>query len=98
MGRVLIEGAFEGRVRIGSSLGGIPTVIEDEVDGLLFEPGNADDLARQLRRIIEDSALVERLSQTGRERAEREFTAEAYMSQYNEIIDAVSGTQVAKTR
>ena len=86
MGRVLLEAAFKGRPRIGSRVGGIPSVIEDEVDGLLFEPGDASDLARQLRRIMGDSTLRKRLGDAALARARREFTAERYVERYEAII------------
>jgi glycosyltransferase involved in cell wall biosynthesis len=34
----------------------------DEVNGLLFERGSADDLARQLRRLIDEPGLLDRLA------------------------------------
>ncbi len=35
--------------------------VEPEVNGLLFELENADDLARQLRRVSEEPGLLEKL-------------------------------------
>jgi len=45
---------------IASRLGGIPGLIQDGVTGLLFQPGDAGDLAAKMRRFIEDRGLVER--------------------------------------
>lgn len=50
---------------IGSRRGGIPELVHDEHDGLLFEPGNARDLARQLRRLLAEPALLDRLQPDG---------------------------------
>ncbi|HEX7793742.1 MAG TPA: glycosyltransferase family 4 protein [Vicinamibacterales bacterium] len=50
---------------IGSRHGGIPELIVDEHDGLLFEPGDARDLARQLRRLIHEPTLLDRLRPDG---------------------------------
>ncbi|OGQ89137.1 MAG: hypothetical protein A2289_13185 [Deltaproteobacteria bacterium RIFOXYA12_FULL_58_15] len=47
---------------VGSKIGGIGELVRDDVDGLLFVPGSADSLAGQLRRLIEDRSLVERLA------------------------------------
>src|SRR6185436_18436702 len=41
MGRVLLEAMASGKPRVGARIEGIPTVINDGSDGLLFEPGNA---------------------------------------------------------
>jgi GT2 family glycosyltransferase/glycosyltransferase involved in cell wall biosynthesis len=46
---------------VASRLGGIPEFVHDEVNGLLFAPGDARDLARQLGRLRDDPALLSRL-------------------------------------
>ena len=47
---------------IGSDIAGIAEGIRNEVNGLLFETGNADALAARLRRLIDDPALGPRLA------------------------------------
>jgi glycosyltransferase involved in cell wall biosynthesis len=36
-------------------------MVRHEVDGLLFRPGDADDLARQLQRLLDEPELLPRL-------------------------------------
>lgn len=43
---------------VASDLGGMAELVQGEKNGLLFTPGDADDLARQLRRLIEDPHLI----------------------------------------
>jgi glycosyltransferase involved in cell wall biosynthesis len=50
---------------IGSRLGGIPELIIDGHDGLLFEPGDARDLAKQLHRLLDEPTLLDRLRPDG---------------------------------
>lgn len=47
---------------LASNFPGISDVIEDEVNGLLFEPGDAKAMARQLVRLITEAGLAERLA------------------------------------
>lgn len=47
---------------VASDVGGIAEVIEHEVNGLLFEPGNSSQLAHALERLALDRALLHRLS------------------------------------
>lgn len=47
---------------IASNFPGISEVIQDQVNGLLFEAGNAAELAKQLSRLINEPDLAERLS------------------------------------
>lgn len=90
MGRVLVEAMFAGKPRIGSNVGGIPTVISDGQDGLLFESGNVDQLADRLMRLMSDAALRARLGHAARERAMREFTLDRYLERisafYGEVL------------
>jgi GT2 family glycosyltransferase/glycosyltransferase involved in cell wall biosynthesis len=59
---LVIREAFAAGVPvIASRIGGIPEVIADEVNGLLFDPGNLDDLTRQLRRVTQEHGLIDRL-------------------------------------
>jgi glycosyltransferase involved in cell wall biosynthesis len=44
---------------IASRLGGMPDLVQDGVNGLLFQAGDANDLAARMRRLIEDRSLAE---------------------------------------
>jgi glycosyltransferase involved in cell wall biosynthesis len=46
---------------IATNLGGMAETVTPGKDGLLFERGNVDDLAKQLQRIIEEPNLLQRL-------------------------------------
>lgn len=69
--RVLVEARAFGCPVVASRVGGIPTSIEDETDGLLVPPGDADALYRALLRLSGDTDLRRRLIQAGFERARR---------------------------
>jgi len=87
MGRVLLEAAFLGRPRIGSRAGGIPEVIDDGTDGLLFDTGDANALERAMRRMLEASDEERRaMGARARARALRQFSTEAYLGRYEQII------------
>jgi glycosyltransferase involved in cell wall biosynthesis len=61
MGRVLLEAAACGVARIGSTAGGIPSVIDDGVNGLLFKKGSLRDLESKLILLIDNESLREKL-------------------------------------
>jgi glycosyltransferase involved in cell wall biosynthesis len=44
-----------------SDLGGMAELVRDGENGLKFKPGDADDLARQLRRLLDEPGLLARL-------------------------------------
>lgn len=60
-GRVPLEAAAVGAITIAPAVGGITESIRDEVDGLLFRFREAKDLERQMRRILTEEGLYEKL-------------------------------------
>lgn len=70
---VLMEAMALGLPVIGSRVAGVPELIEDGQEGLLFRPGDWDDLRRQIARLRDDGALGDRLAAAGRAKVEREF-------------------------
>lgn len=89
MGRVLLEAMACAKPRIGANLEGIPTVIEDGVDGLLFNPGDAQDLADKLDRLMSDAVLRKSLGMAGRIRSLTEFNANHYFRRLLEFYGRV---------
>lgn len=47
---------------VASDIGGMKEFVRDGIDGLHFKTGDAEDLARVLRRFVDEPDLVERLS------------------------------------
>lgn len=90
MGRVLVESMAAGKARIGANIDGVPTVINDGIDGLLFEPENVNDLAAKIKLLIVDTQLRKRLGEAGRKRAISEFVSTKYMENtvafYNKVF------------
>jgi len=58
---VIFEAFAAGVPVVATDLGGMSEFVRHERDGLLFELENASDLARQLRRLIEEPELLEKL-------------------------------------
>ncbi len=69
--RVLVEARAFGCTVVASRVGGIPTSVEDEVDGLLVPPDDSAALADALLRIGRDAALKKRLIENGICRAQK---------------------------
>lgn len=91
MGRVLLEAAACGRPRIGTDVGGIPTVIQDGVDGLLVPPGDPSALAEKLDELMSSESLREQLGAQALARARRDFTVEAYSASTRDFYRKVVG-------
>jgi glycosyltransferase involved in cell wall biosynthesis len=68
LGLVLAEALMAGSAVVGTAAGGIPEVVVNEETGLIAKDGDAADLARQIERLLTDSALCERTVANGRAR------------------------------
>jgi glycosyltransferase involved in cell wall biosynthesis len=75
---VVLEAMGRALPVIGSRIGGLPAIIEEDRTGSLFEPGDAESLAQQVRRLWRDPQLCRRMGIAGRQKAMREFTEETY--------------------
>jgi glycosyltransferase involved in cell wall biosynthesis len=95
--RTLVEAFASGLPVIASRIGALADSVEEGVTGLLFEPGNAGDLTRQM---LWAQAHPQRMAQMGleaRARYEAEFTADHNYQQliaiYNAAIDEMAQTR-----
>ena len=59
---VLMEAMASGKPAITSTAGGNPDIVEDNVSGLLVQPGDAHGLARAIRTLVADEPLRRRLA------------------------------------
>ncbi|MCQ0031954.1 glycosyltransferase [Burkholderia glumae] len=66
-GLVPLEAFVHGTPVVAARAGAIPEVVAENVSGLLFESGNADELANCVMRMLTDTALHARLTKGARE-------------------------------
>lgn len=85
------ESMSHGLPVIASRIGSLPEIVDEGYTGLLFEPGNAEDLARQMKLLWENPELCRQMSLAGREKAVREYSEEVYykrlMAVYERAIE-----------
>jgi glycosyltransferase involved in cell wall biosynthesis len=74
MPMALLEAMSWGLPVIATPVGGIPQVVDHEVNGLLVAAGDAEGLAAQIERLLADPALRERLGASARARIETDFS------------------------
>jgi len=67
--KVLIEAMAAGVPCVASDCEGNRSLVSDGVNGLLFDPHRATDLADRLARVVDDEPLAEALGRAGRELA-----------------------------
>ncbi len=91
-GLVAVEGMATGKPFIGPDIEGINKIIGHA--GLLFEQGNAKDLADKITLLIENPKLYQSYAEKGLERA-KQFSIENSIKQLNEIYHKVISNNIS---
>ncbi len=86
MGRVILEAMACAKPIVASRVDGIPTYVSDEENGLLVEPGDVDDLAKAMARVLGDKNLAKSLGENGRKRYLSNYTEDCYVEKFSEMV------------
>jgi glycosyltransferase involved in cell wall biosynthesis len=81
----LLEAMASGLPVAATSVGGIPDVVADGINGFLFAPGDSAMLQRLLRRLMHDAELGKRMALAARETVRLRFSAERVLAQLDEL-------------
>ncbi len=63
--RCIVEGRAFGLPTVATNVGGIPTVVAHEKNGILVSPRNSEQIIEAVERIIDDPALRQRIIREG---------------------------------
>ncbi|MBI3495408.1 glycosyltransferase [Candidatus Berkelbacteria bacterium] len=77
-GIVVLEAMASGLPVVGASAGALPEAIKHGENGYLFEPGNIDDFARNIIKILKNKTLAKRMGETGLQMVEKHMLSRTY--------------------
>jgi glycosyltransferase involved in cell wall biosynthesis len=90
---VVLESAAVATPVIASRLGGLAAIISDNQNGLLFTPGDAADLRKQLEFLAATPQVARRIGARAREQFRARHTADAHYQRLMQIYsEVVSGS------
>jgi glycosyltransferase involved in cell wall biosynthesis len=89
--RALIEALSLGCPTVAARVGGIPEILQDQVDGLLHRPGDPDDLAAQIVALLGNPARAAELGRHAAATCERRFSAHVVAAQSVEFYRRTLG-------
>jgi glycosyltransferase involved in cell wall biosynthesis len=81
----VLEAMAAGLPVVASRVGGVPELVAEGESGLLVDPGEPDELAAALLRLVQDPELRRRLGAAGRARAEQRFDVDAFRRAHVEL-------------
>jgi glycosyltransferase involved in cell wall biosynthesis len=90
-GMVLAEANACGTPVVASRVGGIPSFVDHEANGLLVDPGDAGALAQALTRLIEDLEEARRLGERGRRKVEAEHDWDRLAARTEQVLGWATG-------
>lgn len=85
----VIEAMSMGKPIIGADIGGIPELINKKC-GLIFEPGNSNDLAQKINLLLNDKNMINEFAINARREVEEKYSGNAHLkkieSVYSELL------------
>lgn len=88
---VLMEAMAMGTAVIASRVAGIPELVKDGENGLLFTPSNWDEFGACMSRVMKDDALRERLAANARAAVAAEFDVDKSAAQLRRLFESGTG-------
>ncbi len=71
---------------IASNIGSLPELVEDGVNGYLFEAGNANELADKIR-MLDSDMTVQKMGAAGRKKLETRFSSEEHYKSLMKVFE-----------
>lgn len=94
----LLEGAYQHCPAIATNVGGIPSLIQHEVTGYLFEPGDVETFAEYILQLARDGDLREKLAENLFKKASGAFSLEKMKQDQQQIYQTVLRRKAAGKR
>ncbi len=94
----LLEAMALGKAVVAPSVGGIPELVRDGETGLLYQPGDLEQLSRLLVRLLQNPDYAQSLGRAGRDRVLTELNATRMSNEiarhYSELANALPAGSV----
>jgi len=98
MSNTLLEAMACGLPVVATNVGGNPEIVENNVSGCLFTPGDSQLLAHKLKHLAQNPALIHQLGTAARNRAIESFSLSRMLEAYRNFYLELARRQVAAAR
>jgi glycosyltransferase involved in cell wall biosynthesis len=86
---MVLEAFALGKPVVGARIGGIPELVRDGETGLLFEPGDAEDLRRKISAMASDPGLTEAMGRRARSFVEERLNPAGHYHRLMEVYESL---------
>ncbi len=83
---VLLEAMAVEAPVVSTRVSGVPELIDDDENGLLVDPDNAEALAKAIGRVLTDGALARRLGEAGRRTVAKQFSLDGDIARLDDLL------------
>ena len=88
----VLEAMSSGTAVIASNVGGLPEIITDGEDGILFEVGRSDKLAENILFLLDNEAAKRNFGRKGRETVLRRFSVNKMAQNTLDVYKNIAGS------
>jgi len=88
-GIVILEAMAAGKPVVATKVGGIPEIIDHEVNGLLVEPNDAGELSNAIIRLLSDKKEMNKMGKNARKKVEEAYDWNKLVFRILEIYEEV---------
>jgi N-acetyl-alpha-D-glucosaminyl L-malate synthase BshA len=96
-GLAALEAMACGVPAIATRVGGVPELIDDQINGLLFEVGDIESMAAAAISLLRDPSRLDSLSTAARQTARDRFCASRIIPIYEQYYERVIGRSISPT-
>lgn len=84
-GQTALEAMIAKKSVIASCVGGLPEIVKNKENGLLFEAGNVKELAQKIKYLLKNPKIAKSMGETGRQMYEKYYTDKIMTSNIEKI-------------
>lgn len=96
-GQTAAEASMRGVAVVASNSGGLAEIVQHEETGLLTRPGNKDELAHALQRLLNDRSMASALGKAGRVRVASQMSMEQWLDRFELFYSRLANGNDGKT-
>lgn len=93
LGTIMLEAMAMGKPVVASRVGGVFSIIEDDVSGQLVPPSNSDAMASAILDFLNDPAKARSIGEAGRQKVLQDFRLERMVDETIQVYDRALDTK-----